>query len=85
MDYKQAIEISQEIQIKLNGMKCTNPDCDGLETKVGRMCGAAVKGTPPVALAEELSFTDLICCEQFQNELQEKYQELKQQYVEMQE
>ena len=37
-------------------MKCKNPDCEKTEKKVGRMCGAAVKGTPPVALAEELSF-----------------------------
>ncbi len=76
MNYSKALEISQEIQFKLNTLKCNNPDCEKKETRVGRMCSAPIKGAP-VSLGEELHFTDMVCCDKFKEELQEKYDELR--------
>ena len=76
MNYSEAIELSQQIQFKLNEMRCSNPDCDRYEKRAGRMCEATVIGTPPVSLPEELTFTDMICCDVFKAELQERYSQL---------
>ena len=76
MNYREAIEASQKIQFQLNEMRCTNPDCDRGEKRAGRMCEATVNGAPPVSLPEELTFTDMICCDVFKEELQQKYKEL---------
>ena len=76
MNYTEAIALAQQIQFKLNEMRCTNPDCDRYEKRAGRMCEATVNGTPPVSLPEELSITDLICCDVFKDELQARYTEL---------
>lgn len=81
MTYNEAVELSQEIQFKLNTMKCTNPECEKTEKRVGRMCSIPVSVNATLSLGEELSFTDKICCDQFREELQNKYQEHKEALV----